>query len=191
MGRNSIRIRDEQPGSYFLELRNHFFGCFGVKILKFLDGDPGWRAKIEILIKLFLENVEIFHNYLKLPFFGLKIRLLFTDLFRIRFWIRIRIRIRNVYFGPGSDPDPAKSFGSLRIRIRNTGMSYVLRVQKIIKIQSFVTSNNKIPTKMPGTPATSRTPATARTPSIAGSLATAKTATTHQQQQGRHQLQGP
>ncbi len=25
-------------------------------------------AKIEILIKLFLENVEIFHNCLKLPF---------------------------------------------------------------------------------------------------------------------------
>jgi hypothetical protein len=39
--------------------------------------------------------------------------------------IRIRNRIRNVYFGSGSDPDPAKSFGSLRIRIRfrirNTG----------------------------------------------------------------------
>jgi hypothetical protein len=37
-----IRIRDEQPGSYFLELRNHFF-AFGVKILKFFDVDPGWR----------------------------------------------------------------------------------------------------------------------------------------------------
>ena len=36
-------IRDEQPGSYFLELRNHFFGFFGVKILKFFDEDPGWR----------------------------------------------------------------------------------------------------------------------------------------------------
>jgi hypothetical protein len=35
------RIRDEQLGSYFLELRNHFFGFFGVKILKFFDGDPG------------------------------------------------------------------------------------------------------------------------------------------------------
>jgi hypothetical protein len=33
-------IRDEQPGSYFLELRNHFFG---VKILKFFDADPVWR----------------------------------------------------------------------------------------------------------------------------------------------------
>ncbi len=31
-------IRDEQPGSYFLELRNHFFG---VKILKFFDADTG------------------------------------------------------------------------------------------------------------------------------------------------------
>jgi hypothetical protein len=35
-------IRDEQPGSYFLELRNHFFG------LKYLNSlmrirDPGWR----------------------------------------------------------------------------------------------------------------------------------------------------
>ncbi len=38
-----IRIRDEQPGSYFLELRNHFFCFFGVKILKFFDADPGWR----------------------------------------------------------------------------------------------------------------------------------------------------
>jgi hypothetical protein len=37
----SIRIRDEQPGSYFLELRNHFFAFFGVKILKFFDEDPG------------------------------------------------------------------------------------------------------------------------------------------------------
>ncbi len=65
-----------------------------------------------------IPNVEIFHNCLKLPFFGLKIRLLFTDLFRIRFRIRIRIRIRNVYFGSGSVSDPAKSFGSLRIRFR-------------------------------------------------------------------------
>ncbi len=31
-------ILDEQPGSYFLELRNHFLG---VKILKFFDTDPG------------------------------------------------------------------------------------------------------------------------------------------------------
>jgi hypothetical protein len=34
-------IRDEQPGSYFLELRNHFIAFFGVKILKFFDEDPG------------------------------------------------------------------------------------------------------------------------------------------------------
>jgi hypothetical protein len=31
-----IRIRDEQPGSYFLELRNFFW----VKILKVFDADP-------------------------------------------------------------------------------------------------------------------------------------------------------
>jgi hypothetical protein len=36
-------IRDEQPGSYFLELRNHFFAFLGVKKLKFFDEDPGWR----------------------------------------------------------------------------------------------------------------------------------------------------
>ncbi len=72
--------------------------------------------------KLFLENVEIFHNCLKLPFYSMKIRLPFTALFRIRFRIliriRIRIRIRNVYFGSRSGPDPAKSFASLRIRFR-------------------------------------------------------------------------
>jgi hypothetical protein len=36
-------IRDERPGSYFLELRNHFFAFFGVKILKLFDEDPGQR----------------------------------------------------------------------------------------------------------------------------------------------------
>ncbi len=46
MGRKSASgsgIRDEQLGSYFLELRDHFFGFFGVEILKFFDviGDPG------------------------------------------------------------------------------------------------------------------------------------------------------
>jgi hypothetical protein len=29
----SIRIRDEQPGSYFLELRNHFFAFLGLKYI--------------------------------------------------------------------------------------------------------------------------------------------------------------
>jgi hypothetical protein len=32
------RIRDEQPGSYFLELRNHFFLFL---MLKYFDEDPG------------------------------------------------------------------------------------------------------------------------------------------------------
>jgi hypothetical protein len=39
MGKKSgfgIRIRDELPGSYFLELRKYW-----VKILKFFDADPG------------------------------------------------------------------------------------------------------------------------------------------------------
>jgi hypothetical protein len=50
MGRKSAsgsRIMDEQPGTYFLELRNHFFG---VKYLNYMmpirDGDstdPGWK----------------------------------------------------------------------------------------------------------------------------------------------------
>ncbi len=34
-------IQDEQSGSYFLELRTHFFAFFGVKILKFFDEDQG------------------------------------------------------------------------------------------------------------------------------------------------------
>jgi hypothetical protein len=38
-------IRDEPPGSYFLELRNHFFG---LKYIEYLNSlmriwDPGWR----------------------------------------------------------------------------------------------------------------------------------------------------
>jgi hypothetical protein len=48
MGRKSASgsgIRDEQPGSYFPELRNHFFGFFGVKILKFFDANPGSRIR--------------------------------------------------------------------------------------------------------------------------------------------------
>ncbi len=38
-------IRDEQPGSYFLELRNHFFAFIGLKYLNSLMRirDPGWR----------------------------------------------------------------------------------------------------------------------------------------------------
>jgi hypothetical protein len=40
---SGIRIRDEQPGSYFRELRNNFW----VKILKIFDADPGWK-KIRI-----------------------------------------------------------------------------------------------------------------------------------------------
>jgi len=66
------------------------------------------------------------YNRMKPPYYSLIIGLLFSYLFRIRIRVRIRIRIRirirnrirNVYFGSGSDPDPAKSFGSLRIRIR-------------------------------------------------------------------------
>jgi hypothetical protein len=34
-------IRDEQLGSYFLELETIFLAFFGVKILKFFDEDPG------------------------------------------------------------------------------------------------------------------------------------------------------
>jgi hypothetical protein len=48
MGRKSASgsgIRDEQPGSYFLELKNHFLVFFGLKYLNFLMRirDPGWR----------------------------------------------------------------------------------------------------------------------------------------------------
>ena len=68
---------------------------------------------------------------MKPPYFSLNIRLRFSDLFRIR----IPNRIRNVYFGSGSDPDPAKSFGFLRIRIRfrirNTGNGAVLQIRDV------------------------------------------------------------
>ncbi len=37
MGRKSA----SGSGSHFLELRNHFFGFFGVKIIKLFDADPG------------------------------------------------------------------------------------------------------------------------------------------------------
>jgi hypothetical protein len=57
MGRKSASgsgIRDEQPGSYFKELRNNFFDFFGVELLKFFEDpgsgmetvrirDPGWK----------------------------------------------------------------------------------------------------------------------------------------------------
>ncbi len=51
MGRKSASgsgIRDEQPRSYFLELRNHFFG---VKILKFFDADPGSGMETVVRIR--------------------------------------------------------------------------------------------------------------------------------------------
>ncbi len=50
MGRKSASgsgIQHEQPGSYFLELRNHFFlFFFGLKYLNSLMRirDPGWRS---------------------------------------------------------------------------------------------------------------------------------------------------
>ncbi len=52
-GRKSVfgsGIRDEQPGSYFLELKNHFCAFLGVKyvnsLMRIRDGDssdPGWK----------------------------------------------------------------------------------------------------------------------------------------------------
>jgi hypothetical protein len=62
----------------------------------------------------------------------------------------------NVYFGSGSDPDPAKSFVSLRIRIRirNTGWSWFIRSWPGFRLLSefgswsksrfFITKNCKI-----------------------------------------------
>jgi hypothetical protein len=44
MGESQYRIRDEQLGSYFLELRNHFLLFLGLKYLNSLRiRDPGWR----------------------------------------------------------------------------------------------------------------------------------------------------
>jgi hypothetical protein len=43
----SIQIRDEQPGSYFRELRNIFFGLkYLNSLMRIRDGknlDPGWK----------------------------------------------------------------------------------------------------------------------------------------------------
>jgi hypothetical protein len=39
---SEIRIRDEQPGSYFRELRNHVFGLKCL-ISLMLIWDPGWK----------------------------------------------------------------------------------------------------------------------------------------------------
>jgi hypothetical protein len=37
-------IRNEQPGSYFLELRNHFLGLkYLNSLMRILDPDPGWK----------------------------------------------------------------------------------------------------------------------------------------------------
>ncbi len=50
MGKNSgsgSGIRDEQPGSYFLDLRNHFFGLkYSNSLMRVRDrnnSDPGWK----------------------------------------------------------------------------------------------------------------------------------------------------
>jgi hypothetical protein len=69
--------------------------------------------------KLFAQAFTHYTHSVQLPYFGPNVRLLFADLFRLR--------IRNVYIGSGSDPDPAKSFGSFRIRfrIRNTARNTV------------------------------------------------------------------
>jgi hypothetical protein len=82
-------------------------------------------AKIEIEIKLFLENVEKFHN----TFFWPENK---TPFYRF-----VSDPVSDPDSNPDSnpdpkclfriltDPDPAKSFGSLRIRIRNTARKAV------------------------------------------------------------------
>jgi hypothetical protein len=46
---SEIRNRDEQPGSYFLEFRNHFFGLkYLYSLMRIRDpvgknSDPGWK----------------------------------------------------------------------------------------------------------------------------------------------------
>jgi hypothetical protein len=80
MGRKSASgfgIRDEQPGSDFLELRNLFFVFFGVKILKFFDADPGsgmetvrirdqgWTMQSNLPVSYFFSYIFP-HLYLKL-----------------------------------------------------------------------------------------------------------------------------
>jgi hypothetical protein len=57
--KNKIRIRDEQPGSYFRELGNQFFGF---KYLNYLMRirDPGWKK-----FRSGMENIRIRNNVCK------------------------------------------------------------------------------------------------------------------------------
>jgi hypothetical protein len=41
LGSGMGKIRDEQPGSYFRELRNNLW--VKIPVLKFFDVDPGWK----------------------------------------------------------------------------------------------------------------------------------------------------
>ncbi len=95
-------IRDEQPGSYFLELRNQFFGFFGVKILQFFDADPGSG----------METVRIGRDpgwkkvgsriRDKHPGSATLVGILKATVKKI--WIRSETRIRNLVYGSGTLP---------------------------------------------------------------------------------------
>ncbi len=51
-----IRIRDEQRGSYFRELRSNFLGF---EILKFFDADPGFGMEKNSYLKSGTEKIRI------------------------------------------------------------------------------------------------------------------------------------
>ncbi len=111
-------IRDEQPRSYVLELKNHFFAFFGVKILmeksRIRDKHPGSATlrvglsshkKLSFYMKI--KILKVGNRSKKHAYEGTKAFLrgmkpgLIVNFGQFPFsWIRIRIRI------PNTEPDP-------------------------------------------------------------------------------------
>jgi hypothetical protein len=79
------------------------------------------------------------YNHMNLPYLGVNISLLLTDLSLIR----IQIRIQNYYFASGSDSDLTKNFLSFRIRIHNPALFpnlslYSSQIRIVtLRVQSF------------------------------------------------------
>ncbi len=93
-----------------LSCREHIYLCDTIIVYPV----PNQTVCTRIYVAYNYVSMWNMYNRMKPPYFSLNIGLLFS------YFFRIRNRTRNIYFGSGSDPDPAKSFGSLRIRIRNT-----------------------------------------------------------------------